>query len=396
MTLNEAIELAINNVEKGDFAEAETIYLQILQQIPNDKITNYLIREVRGAIEATRTGTRGERKLLDFFKRNWSHYPCVPEYNLNWSLKSLTPVENFLKHSPISVVDVGARDGFLGEIEDIKEFVNFLGFDADIEECDRLNKNPPEGFNSFRVAPYFIGKNDEEIIFNIYNSPGDSSVYNPNPEFQRKFNSGFGVKKSVRLKSITLQDALDGEGVLEIDLLKLDTQGSELDILKSSEDLIKNIFLIESEIEITEMYAGQPLIGEFISYMSRLQFEVMYINRVFDNRQEYDGPARGQVTFCDVLFAKRDSLILDAPPEKIARHLILLCAYGHLDVAHYIWKMSAQVRDLIPNLSVYFVPYVERNEQLYEMNRDKRLCWQLHQRKTNQLKNDSDRSWPFR
>jgi FkbM family methyltransferase len=396
MTLDEAIELAIDNVEKGHFAEAESIYLQILQQMPNNKIVRHLRREVQGAVEAAQVGTKGEQKLLEFFKKNATHYPCVPEYNLNWSLKNLAPVKHFLQRNPISVVDVGAREGFLGEIEDIKNFVKFLGFDADVEECERLNKNPPNGFNSFRVAPYFIGKNNEEVTFNLYKSPGESSVYAPNREFQRKFNRNFGVRQSLRLNSIALQDALEGEGVFEVDFLKLDTQGSELDILRSSENLIKDIFLIESEIEITEMYDGQPLIGEFLSYMSDLQFEVMYINRVFANRQDYSGPARGQVTFCDVLFAKRDSLILNAYPEKIAKHLVLLCAYGHLDVAHNIWNMNEKVKELVPNLDAYFVPYPSQGERLYEMSRDKRLCWQLHQRKTNQLSNDSDRSWPFR
>ena len=46
------------------------------------------------------------------------------------------------------------------------------------------------------------------------------------------------VKKLTK-EAITLEQALEKAGVDKIDLLKLDTEGNEFDILKSSENLFK-------------------------------------------------------------------------------------------------------------------------------------------------------------
>jgi FkbM family methyltransferase len=396
MNTKSALESAIDYVNAGMFAEAEAVYLNILQSEPNNKIVAHLWKEVAGAIDASINGSKAEKRLLQSFREQVSHYPSVPEYNLNWCLKDLSPISDFLESNPLNVVDVGARDGFLGEIEDLKAFVNFTGFDADPKECQRLNNSPPKGFKSFNISPFFIGAQNGQLTFNIYKSPGDSSVYPPSEAFRVKFNNGLSIQNSFAVRSIRLEEAVKISNVPQIDFLKLDTQGSELDILKGSESIARDTLLIEAEVEITEMYKGQPLIGEFISHMRDLQFEVLYINRVFANRQDYHGPARGQVIFCDILFSKQEEIAIKSHPLTLAKHLILLCAYGHLDVASHIWSGSSQARELLPKLSAYFCVAPPAERCLEEMSRDKRLCWQLHQRKTNQLRYDSDRSWPTR
>ena len=60
------------------------------------------------------------------------------------------------------------------------------------------------------------------------------------------------------------------------DLIKLDTQGSELDILKSlSKNNLNNVLGIEIEVEFIEMYKNQPLFGEINSFLSKNNFEIL-------------------------------------------------------------------------------------------------------------------------
>jgi FkbM family methyltransferase len=396
MDFQDEIERAIAAVDNARLADAEQIYHRLLTYFPDNKIVKHLLREVEGSMTATSSGTKAEKRLLKGFVDHQSHLFTVPEYNLNWGLKDLNPISEFLKDNLITVVDVGARDGFLGEIEDLRSFTNYIGFDSDQNEVDRLTTNEDRGYASFKVLPYFIGKNEGPVYFNIFNSPGHSSIFRPSKAYIEKFDPSFGIRSTVQVNSMPLDKALENEKVNEVNFLKLDTQGSELAILKSSEDFVKNILLIEAEVEIFEIYEGQPLIGEFLAYMNKLGFEVLYINRVFQSRRGYEGLSRGQVVFCDFLFAKREDHALNATAHQLSKHLILLCAYGHLDMAHYLWNASSEVKKLIPDLGVYFVKKPTTDVRIEQMNRDKILCWQLHKRISNQLDFDSDRSWPIR
>jgi len=396
MTLDEAINSALDFVDNGDFASADFVYQQILALYPNHRVVTHLSREVCGALSASRSGTFSQKKLLSAFKTSQSHYSAVPEYNLNWSPASLESLDSFLFENSIVVVDIGAREGFLGEIEGLKKYVDYVGFDADEMECDRINASPPIGFRTFQILPFFIGRDEGEIDFHIYRSPGESSVFYPKKSFVDQYRADFEIQKTVKVLSIDLDSALEKREVPTVDFLKLDTQGSELSILKAAKARVDRILLIESEIEFVEMYEGQPLIGEFLAYMHDTGFEVLYLNRVFSNRQSYGGESRGQITFCDVLFAKREEFLTSIDPVLLAKHLILLCSYGHLDRAYSIWVSNPALMDLLPGLDGFFQPYNLVSNRMESMGRDKLLCWQLHQRRTNKLPFDSDRSWPFR
>jgi FkbM family methyltransferase len=396
MNIEQALCLGIDLVERGDFASAEYVYQQILTASPGHRIAKYLMSEVAGTINASLNGTPGQKKLLKDFKENRSHYFSVPDYNLNWAISNTIPIANFLDACPLNVVDVGARGGNLGEIENLKSFIRYIGFDADKTECARINDAPPPGFRDFKIYPYFIGDVVGPITFNIYNSAGESSVYSPNRDHIQRFNASFGVQSRVQVQSTTLNAGLREAQCDSVDLLKLDTQGSELAIIKSAKELCNSVLLIESEVEFTEIYEGQSLAGEFLTYMHSLGFEVLYLNRVFANRQAFQGPSRGQLIFSDILFAKSDKLLSEFPPEQVAKHLVLLCNYGHLDRAHAVWAKLSSVRKLVPDLNAYFKSFPEDMGRLSTMSRDKLLCWQLHLRQTNSLPYDSDRSWPFR
>ena len=396
MNIIKKLEEGVDSLKRGEFCTAELIFLSVLEFEPTNKVASFLYSQVMGAEKASKEGSYGEKKLLDAFLKKSSHYLSVPEYNLNWAIHDLSDLEDFLFLNPMTVIDVGARNGSLGEIEDLKKYINYIGFDADHNECDALNLNPPFGFNKFRVLPYFIGNSSSEHDFHFYKSLGDSSKYKPSNSFVSKFNPNFGVLSTTKVLPVKLEEAMRMESIVEIDFLKLDTQGSELEILKSSKSTLGDVLLIESEVEVIEMYEGQPLIGEFLSFMDTQGFQVLYINRVFQTRHNYPGMSRGQVTFCDILFGKKDEYYCNYSAAKLAKHAILLLNYGHKDIAFDIWSRFPEVRHLIPKFLTYFEfgDFESLSDESIVL--DKLLCWQMHQRKTNKLGSDSDRSWPFR
>ena len=328
------------------------------------------------------------------FLKYSSHYAAVLPYNLNWKIDP-APLQSFLSKNPITVFDIGARGNDLGEIDSLKKYMNYICFDADEEECARLNKQPKNEFNGFSVLPYFLGEDSKEIDFHIYKMPAESSSYRPNLQFKKLYSPTLEIDRTVKIKSQTLDSIVVQQNLDEPDFIKIDTQGSELSILKNSLSTLSNTFLIEIEVEFAKIYDGQPLFHEVDMFMSAQGYQLLYLNRVFQSRQEYVGESRGIVTFGDALYGKTSDL-QNFLPEKLAKYIILLINYGHLDIAYAIWKENSEVRDVAPAISQFFKPRYPMETQLEIANMDKFICWLLTKRRTNQLLLDSDRSWPFR
>jgi FkbM family methyltransferase len=57
-------------------------------------------------------------------------------------------------------------------------------------------------------------------------------------------------------------------------LLKIDTQGFELEVLKGSIDLLGRFDAIYCEVSFVELYQGQPLANDVISYLSSRHFQL--------------------------------------------------------------------------------------------------------------------------
>lgn len=80
-------------------------------------------------------------------------------------------------------------------------------------------------------------------------------------------------------------------------LLKIDTQGSELDILKGSEGLLVSIDYIYVEVSFTEFYAGQPTANQILSYLQFKGYRMVGIGGI-----ARDG--RGTIQQADLLFQR--------------------------------------------------------------------------------------------
>jgi FkbM family methyltransferase len=327
------------------------------------------------------------------------HYLLELPYNLNWQNCVSDKIKEFLTDDPISICDVGARGGPPTEICEISDFVRYTGFDADSQECDRLNKIYSARKDWF-VYPYFIGGKAEKLTFNLFTRPGESSVFPPDPRFKRLFGGNeFSIKNECLVQSTTLDQVVQIEKLSPFDLIKIDTQGSELDILKGGADILKNALLVEVEVEFVKQYAGQPLFGEIFEYMYKNGFELFYINRCFSQRKNiYSGPARGQVTFGDALFGRREDKLHGFSDARIVRYAILLMIYGYNDVAY-----NVLVDNKVPNeFAEHIIKELNKKTHGSLLKRgifaqiDKILCILLHWRRYNQICYDSDRSWPFR
>ncbi len=339
--------------------------------------------------------------IIDAFFKRLSHFWAYLPYNINWRMKNTRKFQGFLEKNPFILADIGARGGSLDELEGLKNNLVYYGFDADKEECDRIAQNPPKGFHKYRIFPYYIGDKEEEIDFHLFRLPGQSSSLKPNIRYKTTFAADyFDIDRTVKVESKKL-DTVIADNHLEFpDMIKLDTQGSELNILMSSPECVGNSLLIESEVEFLQMYDGQYLFHDMSKFLYDNGYEILYLNRVFHNRNNYNGEARGQIIWGDALFGKREDQLDTFPIEKIAKYVILLINYGHLDYAHHLTLKYKELETLIPNAKKYFRFYKKNFfsylRRVIFFQYDKLLYLLIHLRKTNKNNYDHDRDWPIR
>jgi FkbM family methyltransferase len=70
----------------------------------------------------------------------------------------------------------------------------------------------------------------------------------------------------------TLADVVAAEGLPLPDLVKIDTQGSELDVIEGGRNVIANAAYLLVEIPLVEYNRGAPATGEYFSCLARLGF----------------------------------------------------------------------------------------------------------------------------
>ena len=333
------------------------------------------------------------KKIFTYLIRS-NIFKNVPIYNINW-LKKKEFNKGILKDLNINFVDIGARGGSSEELSSLVENINYIGFDADREEIDKL-KNKKLIYKNTKYISCFVGGNKENIKFNVFKKPEASSVYFYNDKFVKWFqNNNDYIKKKIKVESDTLDNLVKGD----IDILKLDTQGNEYEILQGAKKSLSKTLIVETETMFYQMYSGQKLASDIMNFMKLNGFDILYLNRVFSSSKSFSGLSRGQIIFGEILFGLSRERALKLNIEKKLKYCILLINYGHIDFAFDIFENSKDLKDKYPKLDFYFKSIntnSSRFSKIFRFTLDKILYLCLFLRKTNGLKGDSDRSWPIR
>lgn len=196
------------------------------------------------------------------------------------------------RHRKLVVVDAGCRwgfaDGFLSQIDSFEIF----GFDPDPVECEKLNRK--YSHPSIKAIPLALSDSPGERTIHLTKEPACSSLYRPDPFLTENY-AAFHCEVEVGRETITvvtLDKWCQQNGVGWIDHLKIDTQGSELDILRGAQTSLRTVRSIEVEVEFNPMYVGQPLFHEIDKFLRELGFELWKFSEVTHySRNRKSGPA---------------------------------------------------------------------------------------------------------
>ncbi len=104
--------------------------------------------------------------------------------------------------------------------------------------------------------------------------------------------SGFDLARTDTIECTTLDAIAAQNRIGAVDYMKVDTQGTELEILLGDERTLQNTSIIRSEVEFVELYEQQPLFDDMVRELSGRGFRFVnfgYGQKVGDKRIWSDG-----------------------------------------------------------------------------------------------------------
>jgi FkbM family methyltransferase len=133
-----------------------------------------------------------------------------------------------------------------------------IGFEPQSVALQKLHKSASDLESYF---PYAIGANADRTL-NIFLAEGLTSLLSPRINVFALFDGLAPLSKIVRTERIRTQTLDETKEIESIDFLKMDVQGSELDILRTSTRLLKKCAMVQVEVSFLCLYEDQPTIGD--------------------------------------------------------------------------------------------------------------------------------------
>lgn len=158
------------------------------------------------------------------------------------------------------------------------------------EQYDEIYCFEPLFFNFDKLIKYYsedkrlkffdYAISDEEGIFDFYfhehfaySSLNEIDLDGDFAKFCSEFDPGFDIVRSVeKVKSKRLDNFIEENQIDHIDYLKIDTQGSDLKVIKSLGRMIACVHTIELEFQEKPLYKNSPSKEEIIEFMNKNYF----------------------------------------------------------------------------------------------------------------------------
>jgi FkbM family methyltransferase len=194
--------------------------------------------------------------------------------------------------NPNAILDIGAHTGqFHSWSKRVWPDVGVFMIEANPLHESALDRLAMMNGDKYLITA--LGDKEREVTFYTRSD----KPHTEGNSYYKEFNY-WDIPQLVHESKVTLRmldDIFEDDAVF--DIIKLDTQGSELDILKGGENLVSRAKIIVLEVSFIEHNIGAPTTEETIRYMSSIGFE-----KKMSIGEHYDGDALVQK---DLLFTRK-------------------------------------------------------------------------------------------
>ncbi|MCU1281524.1 MAG: methyltransferase, FkbM family domain protein, partial [bacterium] len=306
----------------GMVAEGERIALQVIFSEPASlfsQVSDRLARDAKRTIEATRMMPERLRNLRARVGRTVQRYSMSPTERLSRSIARLLP--------SLVCVDIGASYYPHPAWEVFRRSSRTVWIAVEPNEKNTAYLSDWHWPSKPRLEPLGLSEHGGEQVLFVTNVDSGSSllppVISPNMAHrvhQRDQDYFFPVtKKSIQTKSL-IQVLSVTESTLPM-VLKLDTQGTELSILRGAEPLFSERRIVGIETEATmlaEPYMeGSGKFWEVCQFMEARGFELLQLKPIeaLPKRRRSNPIGRTYLNECDAVFCLKREEIAKQPVD---------------------------------------------------------------------------------
>lgn len=186
------------------------------------------------------------------------------------------------RHQRFVVIEGGARESFT-----VKRWkginadqLTLYGFEVDSDECNRLNETTARLGLDFHFYPYGLWGRKGRLPFYVTQERGGCSFYSPNEKLIKRwsywqdktFENMLSVEKVIEVDVTTVESWQKENNVLDIDFIKLNVQGAELEVLQGAATSLDNVLGLEIEMSFSQTYLGAPLFADIDKFLRSKDF----------------------------------------------------------------------------------------------------------------------------
>jgi FkbM family methyltransferase len=254
----------------------------------------------------------------------------------------------------ITVCNVGSRK--LGQSDDYASSgwgifapnLSIYGFDADADACEAANADLELRQVDWteKHIPLALSKSNGESTLYVTQNPMCSSLYPPNEPYLARFADLpelVNLDFTIEMETTTLDAFCNQEGIASIDFLQVDVQGADLQVLQGSEQILKTVLAVQTEVEFSHLYVNQPLFADVDAYLRAKDFTFFHTTTAYVPRARspiVSSKRSGQLLwgdafyFCDLL--QDVEMLHSKTPEQIFK---LACIADVLDFPDFTLEL---------------------------------------------------------
>ena len=246
------------------------------------------------------------------------------------------------------LLDVGA-DGGVFELPGLAAHCDVHAFEPRADSSAELIAESTEkikashgGYRNLIVHPYGLASSTGAFPLHVTRIPQASSLREPNQAVVSRWrmDRGLDVVDKVEIDCLSLADFVSRNGLDRIDFIKLDTQGTELDILLGSPDELAKISVISSEVEFIELYKGQSLFDDIIRHLRPHGFRFVGFRELYT----LDRTPKAKNVWAEAVFVNESA---DRPAEAAIAAGLILMELGFLQDGKWVLADSGCDPDAI-------------------------------------------------
>ena len=277
--------------------------------------------------------------------------------------------QGFLGEKKLVIYDIGAGGGIGDQWAVLQSNKMVIGFEPQLND----NEKEMAKRGGYFIYPVAIGDGKTHKFYVTAHWPS-SGICKPNVDFWSRFPNleYFDIKKELEIKTVTLDAFSEEKKIRDLDFIKIDVEGFELNVLENATSVLKNCIGIDTEVAFdSRLHIDRAEFSQIDSFLKKQGFTLFDLTICRYNRSTLspiDRPIvhssdNGQVIAGDALylrdFKNGANADLFADPDKVIKTILLAEIYNLNDYSLELLDYFSQkklISDHIKNLEDLLIP----------------------------------------